>query len=395
MSRSSRFLPRPVASSLMLAAAVLAGGVSGALVTAGSDTRGVVQWPAMVGNAWATDPVEQSDQLADVAERALSSVVNITVERRSASAGSFGHGWGPLVPRQQSGQGSGVVVSANGVVVTNQHVVEGAQRITVRTSDGQEYAARVVGSDAPTDLAVLQLEAASDLTAMPFGDSDSVRVGEMVMAIGNPFGLSGSVSLGIVSALGRSQMGITDYDNFIQTDAAVNPGNSGGALVNMEGELVGINTAILSRSGGSQGVGFAIPSTMVQSVVESLQRDGRVVRGWLGISIQDMTPAMANALSLTEDSGVLVAEVEPGGPAEAAGLRAGDVLLEVESQALRDAQELRTQVASARPGEPLSLVVLRGAERLEVEALPGERPDAGAVASLLLDPKLQGAQKSE
>jgi len=395
VTRWSFVVSRPVNRSLTLAAAVLAGGVGGALMTMGMEHVKPARLPDVIDSAWATDPMEQSDRLADVAERALASVVNITVEHRAAGAGSFGHGWGPRMPRQQSGQGSGVILSASGVVVTNHHVVDRAERITVRTSDGREYAARVVGSDEPTDLAVLQLQDATDLTAMPFGDSDTVRVGEMVMAIGNPFGLSGSVSLGIVSAMGRSQMGITDYDNFIQTDAAVNPGNSGGALVNMEGELVGINTAILSRSGGSQGVGFAIPSTMVQSVVESLQRDGRVVRGWLGISIQDLTPAMANALSLPEGAGVLVGEVEPGGPALAAGLRAGDIVVEVAGEAVHDTQALRTQVASSRPGEPLSLTVLRNGQRLSLEAFPGERPDPGHVAVIGVDPKLRPGQKSE
>ncbi len=395
MSRWSFVSNRPANRSLMLAAAVLAGGVGGALVSTGEARLSTERLPMLVGSAWATDPVAQSDLLADVAESALASVVNISVERRATGPGSFGHGWGPLSHRQESGQGSGVVVSANGVVVTNHHVVDRAEQITVRLSDGREFSARVVGSDEPTDLAVLQLNDATDLTAMPFGDSDTVRVGEMVMAIGNPFGLSGSVSLGIVSAMGRSQMGITDYDNFIQTDAAVNPGNSGGALVNMDGELVGINTAILSRSGGSQGVGFAIPSSMVQSVVESLQRDGRVVRGWLGIGIQDITPALANALSLSDGAGVLVSEVEPGGPAHAAGLRAGDVVLEVRGEEVHDSQSLRTQVALSRPGDPLALTVLRNGQRMQVEALPGERPNPDSIASLGYDPKLRQGQKSE
>jgi Do/DeqQ family serine protease len=395
VSRWSFVSNRPANRSLMLAAAVLAGGVGGALVSTGEARLSTERLPMLVGSAWATDPVAQSDLLADVAESALASVVNISVERRATGPGSFGHGWGPLSHRQESGQGSGVVVSANGVVVTNHHVVDRAEQITVRLSDGREFSARVVGSDEPTDLAVLQLNDATDLTAMPFGDSDTVRVGEMVMAIGNPFGLSGSVSLGIVSAMGRSQMGITDYDNFIQTDAAVNPGNSGGALVNMDGELVGINTAILSRSGGSQGVGFAIPSSMVQSVVESLQRDGRVVRGWLGIGIQDITPALANALSLSDGAGVLVSEVEPGGPAHAAGLRAGDVVLEVRGEEVHDSQSLRTQVALSRPGDPLALTVLRNGQRMQVEALPGERPNPDSIASLGYDPKLRQGQKSE
>src|SRR5690606_1611713 len=231
--------------------------------------------------------------IADVVQKALPAVVNVSSSRvrqqRMPFHWFFGPGPGGPQERREQGQGSGVIVSVSGVVLTNNHVVEKADEITVTTSDGREFEAKVLGTDPKSDLAVLQLQGdVSGLTAITFGDSSQLRLGDVVLAIGNPFGIGQTVTMGIVSAKGRADLGIVDYEDFIQTDAAINPGNSGGALINMRGELVGINTAILSRSGGYQGVGFAIPSNMAAPIMQSLQTTGRVVRGWLGVAIQEV-----------------------------------------------------------------------------------------------------------
>lgn len=278
-------------------------------------------------------------------------------------------------PRQQ-GLGSGVIVSSQGHILTNNHVVEGADNITVTLSDKLQYKAKVVGTDPQTDLAVIQLEKIPpNLPVARLGDDSRLRVGEWVVAIGNPYGLSQTVTTGIVSAKGVHNRGITSYESFIQTDAAINPGNSGGALFNLDGELVGINTAILSRSGGFQGIGFAIPMGMAKSVMNDLIHNGTVSRGWLGVSIQDVDPALAKALSLKDAKGALINEVFEGSPAAKAGLKPGDVVVSLKGLAIADANSLRHQVAQLRPSEKAEFSVLREGKALNINVVVSRRDD--------------------
>jgi len=283
---------------------------------------------------------------------------------------------GDALPRErrQQSRGSGVVVRSNGTVLTNNHVVEGADAVKVTLSDGREFDAEVIGSDPRSDLAVLRLDGADGLTPLPFGDSTGLRLGEMVLAIGNPFGLEGTVTMGIVSAKGRADVGIVDYEDFIQTDAAINPGNSGGALVNTRGELVGINTAILSRNGGYQGIGFAIPSDMAKSIMDSLLENGRVARGWLGVLIQDLRPELAEAFDIDQQSGALIADVALGSPAKSAGLRRGDVVIAVSGRPIHTSGELRNQIALKPPGSRVKLRLLRDGSQKTLPVVLGELP---------------------
>ncbi len=260
---------------------------------------------------------------------------------------------------QQVGLGSGVIVSTDGYVLTNNHVVNGADVITVTLADGREIKAKVVGTDPLSDLAVVKVEA-KDLPAITFTDSDKIEVGDRVLAIGNPFGIGQTVTSGMVSGLGRAQedLGLA-YQDFIQTDAAINPGNSGGALVDVQGRLVGVNTAILSRSGGSQGIGFAIPSNLARSVMEQLVKGGKVVRGYLGVSLQDLTPDFVDAFKLKAREGALVSDVVPGSPAAKAGVKSGDVLMDFDGKKITDGRQLKFTVAGVTPGTEVPLVVLR------------------------------------
>ena len=242
-------------------------------------------------------------------------------------------------PRQQ-GLGSGVIVTKDGYILTNNHVVDGAQDVKVTLQDGREFTAKIIGRDPKSDVAVIKIDA-KDLPVVPMADSDKVQVGDVVLAVGNPFGVGQTVTTGIVSATGRGNLGIEDYEDFIQTDAAINPGNSGGALVDVEGRLIGINTAIYSRSGGNQGIGFAIPSDLARDVMGSLISDGKVTRGYLGVMIQDVTPALAKEFKLKDNTGALVGDVVPKGPADKAGLKDGDVVLECNGKAISDSRRLR------------------------------------------------------
>ncbi|MEN9577844.1 MAG: hypothetical protein RJA70_853 [Pseudomonadota bacterium] len=323
--------------------------------------------------------------IADVAERTVSSVVAVTTERTAKSSelppffGPFSgpHGGGRPDQKQQ-GLGSGVVVSAEGIVLTNNHVVEGADGVKITTSDNQEYTATVVGTDAKSDLAVLRIQGEpKGLKPITFGDSSQLRLGDVVLAIGNPFGVGQTVTMGIVSAKGRADVGIVDYEDFIQTDAAINPGNSGGALVNMRGELVGVNTAILSRSGGYQGIGFAIPTNMAQPILQSLLTDGRVTRGFLGIGIQDLTPEIAEAMALPTREGVLVSDVQPGGAAALSGIRRGDVILSVGGKPVKSSGHLRNLIATAGANKEVALRVQRAKSQLDLSVKLGELPDPG------------------
>ena len=287
---------------------------------------------------------------------------------------------GPGVQREH-GLGSGVIVAKNGYILTNNHVVDGASEVKVTLQDGREFTAKVIGRDPKSDIAVVKIDA-NDLPVVPLADSDNVQVGDVVLAVGNPFGVGQTVTEGIVSATGRGNVGIEDYEDFIQTDAAINPGNSGGALVDIDGRLVGINTAIMSRSGGSQGVGFAIPSSLARNVMGSLIAYGHVTRGYLGVMIQNVTPALAQEFNLKDSSGALIGDVVPGGPAASAGFKDGDVVLEFNGRKVTDSRHLQLEVAETKPGTTVPVRIVRDNEtktlNVSVKQLPGTEPLAEA-----------------
>ena len=283
---------------------------------------------------------------------------------------------GPPAPhgRPDQSAGSGVIFDANGFIVTNNHVVEGATQITVTLSDRREFSAKVVGTDPKTDLAVIKIEA-KDLPSMKWAEYEKLQVGDLVLAVGSPFGLSSTVTLGIISALGRGNVGIADYEDFIQTDAAINPGNSGGALVNMNGDLIGINTAIFSRTGGSEGIGFAIPSSIALDIVDSLQKTGKVVRGWMGVAIQEITPALAKSFKLPEQrKGVLISDVNENGPSHAAGVKRGDVVVAFNGKEVQSVSQLRNLVARTMVGKDAQVKVLREGKEQLIAVKVAERP---------------------
>jgi len=275
--------------------------------------------------------------------------------------------------QRSSSLGSGVIVGIEGFILTNNHVIEAADEIEVALNDGRQAVATLVGTDPESDLAVLKIQM-EQLPAITFGRVESLMVGDVVLAIGNPFGVGQTVTMGIVSALGRTHLGINTFENFIQTDAAINPGNSGGALVDSEGNLIGVNTAIYSRSGGSLGIGFAIPVSLARQVMEQIIQTGSVTRGWIGVEVQDITPELAESFKLGETRGVLIAGVVRGGPAERAGVKPGDVLVEVQGRAVPDSFEMLNTVASTKPGEIAKLIVVRGGERVSIDLTVGRRP---------------------
>jgi len=296
---------------------------------------------------------------------------------------------GPVVPRQSVG--SGVIIdSRKGFVLTNHHVIENADEITVTLQDRRQFDAELIGSDEGTDVALLKIDA-DDLTELTIGDSSDLKVGDFVVAIGNPFGLGQTVTSGIVSALGRSGLNIEGYEDFIQTDASINPGNSGGALVDLDGRLVGINTAILAPSGGNVGIGFAIPANMVSAVMQQLLKYGEVRRGQLGIIIQDVTPDLAEALELDTVEGAVITQIQPGSPAEAAGLRAGDVVVAVDGQPVAGSSALRNRIGLLTIGEKVDITVLRDGRRRTINAEIGETENV-ALSGGQTVPKLAGAE---
>jgi len=272
-----------------------------------------------------------------------------------------------------SGMGSGVIVSANGYVLTNNHVVEGANQIEVILNDHRRTRAKVIGTDPDSDLAVLKIEL-DRLPVMVLGDSDNVQVGDQVLAIGNPFGVGQTVTAGIVSALGRNQLGINTFENFIQTDAAINPGNSGGALVDAGGKLLGINTAIYSRSGGSRGIGFAIPVATAKQVLEAIVKDGQVTRGWIGVEPNDLSPELRETFGVEAPTGVIITGVLQGGPAAKAGVLPGDVIVAIAGTAVEDVTQLLAQVAALKPGAPAQFSVQRKKQVLQIAISPVLRP---------------------
>ncbi len=343
-----------------------------------------------------------SKAFVNVVKKAKRAVVHIKVEKTKKAGYSddlqemFGHPFfdqffGPQFkhrrpqPREyvQEGQGSGFIISPEGYILTNNHVVGDADTIRVRLPDDREFKAEIVGTDPQSDVALIKIEDADNLPVLPLGDSSKLEVAEWVIAIGNPFGLSQTVTLGVVSATGRSGIGINDYENFIQTDAAINPGNSGGPLINSRGEAVGINTALFSKTGGYMGIGFAIPINMAKSIEQQLQKHGKVHRGWLGVVIQDVNKELARSFGLKEARGVLISEVQPDSPAEAAGIKRDDIIIRLNGEEIDDASDLRNKVALLRPESTASVSVLRDGKEKKIRVAIGQRPsdDDGRLGS--------------
>jgi serine protease Do len=328
--------------------------------------------------------------MAEIAESVKPAIVNVSTTKTEKMTGApmdpmfedpffrrfFGDRFRrPETPRERKSMslGSGVIVSSDGYILTNTHVVKDADKIKVTLSDKREFTGKVIGNDPKTEISVIRIDA-KDLPTIPVGDSDKLKVGEVVLAIGNPFGLNQTITMGIVSAVGRANVGIAEYEDFIQTDAAINPGNSGGALVNAKGELVGINTAIFSTSGGYQGIGFSIPSNMAKVVMSSLIEKGKVIRGWFGVSIQAITPELAQQFQLDKDYGTLVADVVEGSPAEKAGIKRGDVIVEFDGKEINEPFQLRNMVASIHPGDTREIKIIREGEARTLKVTIGELP---------------------
>ncbi|MCP4127620.1 MAG: trypsin-like serine protease [Gammaproteobacteria bacterium] len=337
--------------------------------------------PEIPGNAPASGPASY----ASAVKRASPSVVNVyttklTVQRNKPFFDD------PVIQRffdkrfsakprlkRESSLGSGVIISSDGLIMTNNHVIKDAEKIRVVLSDGRNLQAQIVGTDPDTDLALLNT-GTKDLHAIQSGDSNTLQVGDVVLAIGNPFGVGQTVTMGIVGATGRSHLGINTFENFIQTDAAINPGNSGGALINAHGQLVGINTAIFSKSGGSHGIGFAIPVKLAEGVMRQILKHGRVVRGWLGLAGQDMTPELAASFELKETSGVLISGVLDDGPADRAGIKPGDIISRINSQGPHNANEILNYIATLTPGSKIKVSGWRGSKPFQAEVTVAERP---------------------
>lgn len=318
----------------------------------------------------------------EAAKRAMPAVVNIYTSKNVRQPGNpfmedpfFRRFFGDRLNEEekQVSLGSGVIVSPDGFVMTNNHVVESADEIEIALSDGRKATGKLVGTDPETDLAVVKVDL-KGLPAITLGNIDQARVGDVVLAIGNPFGVGQTVTMGIVSALGRNQLGINTFENFIQTDAAINPGNSGGALVDANGNLLGINTAIYSRSGGSLGIGFAIPVTTVKTVMESIIKSGQVIRGWIGVEPQEITPELAESFGLSQRTGTIIAGVLKGGPADRAGMRPGDILTAIDGKPVRNTTEMLNSIAQLKPGDKASLTVLRRNEQTVLNVAVGTRP---------------------
>jgi len=277
--------------------------------------------------------------------------------------------------KRENSLGSGVIVDANGYILTNNHVIDGAAEIRIVLDDGRQMPARIVGVDPDTDLAVLQAGGGVDLPVARLGGSETLRVGDVVLAIGNPFAVGQTVTMGIASATGRKRLGITNFDNFIQTDAAINPGNSGGALINSAGAVVGINTAIFSESGGSHGIGFAIPENLAREVMRAIIEHGRVIRGWLGITGQDLTAKLAETLEFDDVTGILVSGVLRDGPAYRAGMQPGDVILAIEGEAIDSSTQLLNRIAARQPGTEVRIKIMRDGKPIHLNATVEERPN--------------------
>jgi len=312
------------------------------------------------------------------AQKASPAVVSISTSKAAIRDPRSSDPWfrfffGDQDQEPRAGLGSGVIVSADGYILTNNHVVEGADEIEVMLNDSRKAIAKVIGTDPETDLAVLKISL-ENLPVVVIGNSDAIEVGDQVLAIGNPFGVGQTVTSGIISALGRNQLGINTFENFIQTDAAINPGNSGGALVDTQGNLLGINTAIYSRSGGNMGIGFAIPMSTAKQVMEGLVKDGQVTRGWIGVEPNDLSPELAETFGVKARQGVIITGVLQNGPAAQAGIRPGDVITSVAGSEIRNVAELLTRVAGLKPGVASRFALQRQDTQMDIDVVPGVRP---------------------
>jgi serine protease DegQ len=328
-----------------------------------------------------------ADSYRHAAKKAMPSVVNIFTSKKSVNSPhqkylddpTFRQFFGDQLDDMESQSqpenslGSGVIVSEQGLILTNNHVIATADEIEVALTDGRKMSAKVVGTDPDTDLALIKVNG-ENLPAITFSSSDALNVGDVVLAIGNPFGVGQTVTQGIVSALGRNHLGINIYENFIQTDASINPGNSGGALIDTKGNLVGVNSAIYSRSGGSMGIGFAIPATLASQVIEQIVTQGNVTRGWIGIEAQDITPELAESFKLNLTQGALIAGVLRGSPADKAGLRAGDILLEIEGKPVSDSSSMLNLIAVLKPNQKATLKIARAEKIINISILIAKRP---------------------
>ena len=342
----------------------------------------IVPLPAPVQNVSLLGPAAATTSYSAAAKRASPAVVSIMASRASTQRPRaddpmfrffFGDRARQMPEERQVGLGSGVIVSPAGYLLTNNHVIDGADDVEVLLGDGRSAKARTIGADPESDIAVLKIDL-DKLPVIAFGDVDALQVGDVVLAIGNPFGVGQTVTAGIVSALGRNSLGINIFENFIQTDAAINPGNSGGALVDATGNLLGINTAIYSRSGGSLGIGFAIPVSTARQVMEGLIKDGQVTRGWIGVEPRDLTPDIARTLGLAVTHGVLITGVVQAGPASEGGLRPGDVVVKIAGTAVTNTPQLLNAVAALKPRETATINVQRGENALEVKVTVAQRP---------------------
>ena len=338
---------------------------------------------------------------ASIAEKASPAVVGLRSERSVTQQSPFDEPFDPFgddffeyffrrqmprqhQPRRQLAQGSGFIISADGYILTNNHLVGESEKITVTLNDGREFEAKVIGTDPDSDVAVIKIDA-NNLPYLETADSDKLEVGEWILAIGNPFGLAHTVTAGIVSAKGRSGVGISTYEDFIQTDAAINPGNSGGPLLNLDCKVVGINTAIISRSGGNMGIGFAIPINLAKNVYEQLVESGTVTRGYLGVNIQDLTPELAKSFGLKDAKGVLIPNVTADSAAEKAGMKQGDIIVELDGVPIEKTKDLLNRVAMLKPGTKVEVVVLREGERKTLTVELGTRPKAEQAAAIRSD----------
>ncbi|OOG26479.1 transcriptional regulator [Thioalkalivibrio denitrificans] len=379
MTKVSRFFLQVVVAGVIAAAVVVV-----FFPEIVRETRPVVE--VRQGNDAPVGPrLEGPVSYADAVGHAAPAVVNIHTRKTVAEQSHpfaddplfrrfFGDRFGTPGQRTQTSLGSGVIFSPQGYVLTNHHVIRDAEEIEVMLADERSLHARIVGTDPDTDLAVLRIENGGELPTITVGGSAGLRVGDVVLAIGNPFGVGQTVTQGIVSATGRSRLGINTYEDFIQTDAAINPGNSGGALINAHGELVGINTAIFTRSGGSHGIGFAIPVDLARDVMTQIIEQGQVVRGWLGIEVQEITPQLAESFGLSDRRGVLIAGVLRDSPAGRAGMQPGDIITHIGGDRVNDAQDALNFIARARPGDTLPMQGIRDGETIEIRSDVGKRP---------------------
>jgi serine protease Do len=396
------------AAVIVVTLAVLAGALVGSLATVKAHQTVALFRTARPAGGGGSQ-VSFEDGFSPVVQKALPAVVNISSTKTVKIPGGnpsspffndplfrqfFGFGGQSRAPQEEREHslGSGVIVSQDGYILTNNHVIEGASDIRVALPDRRDFKAKLVGADAKTDLAVIKIDQPG-LPTLPVGDSTHVKVGQFVLAIGDPFGVGETVTMGIVSATGRGGLGIEDYEDFIQTDAAINPGNSGGALIDASGSLIGINTAILTGGGGggNAGVGFAIPMAMARNVMTQIVKNGKVTRGWLGVAVQPLTPALASAFKLKDNKGALIAEVEPDSPAAHAGLQKGDIITQVDGQAVDDARALTLKVSQMAPGTSVKLTILRDGKPQDITAKLGEAPAHNAQAGSLGQSQSGGA----